>query len=445
VKLLLKGGRVVDPSSGLDEISDILIIDGKINSIDKNLDTQNFTPFNQESFESILSNTKDLLIDLTNKIVAPGFIDMHTHLRSPGREDEETIESGTMAAVAGGFTSIVCMANTDPVNDSQSVTEFILSETKKIGKCNVFPVGAVTKELKGESLAEIGEMYRTGIVALSDDGKSIPNAEIFRRGLEYASMFGLTVICHCEDPYLKKDGVMHEGYYSTILGLPGVPRESEEFVLFRNALISKMTSTPIHIAHISSRGSIDIIERCKSQGIKITAECCPHYFLLSDKDLIDYDTNKKVNPPIRDEEDQLAILEALKKGLIDVIASDHAPHASQEKELDFINAPSGMIGLETTVPLSLTRIYHQGILNLKEFIEKFTLNPARILKINKGILKVGSDADITILDIDREWTVKKNDFYSKSRNTPFDNWKVKGKPFMTIVGGSIKMFDGIVI
>jgi len=442
VKLLLKGGRVFDPSSGIDCISDVLIIDGMINSIEKEIDPQNFTSFPSDISEFNSSENKDFYIDLSGKILAPGFIDMHTHLRSPGREDEETIESGTMAAVAGGFTSIACMANTDPVNDSQSVTEFILSEAKKHGRCNVYPVGAVTKGLKGEMLSEIGEMYNTGIAALSDDGVTIMDSNILRRGLEYASMFGLTVICHCEDPYLKKDGVMHEGYYSTYLGLPGSPRESEEHIVFRNALFSRMVSTPVHIAHISSRGSIQILEYWKNKGLKITGECCPHYFSLSDKDLSDYDTNKKVNPPIRDEEDRKAILSALKSGIIDVIASDHAPHASQEKELDFINAPSGLIGLETTVSLSLSRIYHDGILSLREFVEKFTINPARILNLDKGSLSIGKDADITILDLDREWTVDKMKFYSKSKNTPFDGWKVKGKPYMTIVKGAIKMVDG---
>jgi dihydroorotase len=444
VKLLLKGGRVIDPLSNSDKIADVLIEDSKIISMKKSIKSNGFNSITKEKFIKRNYKNEDLLLDVSGKIVTPGLIDMHTHLRSPGREDEETIRTGTMAAVAGGFTSIACMANTDPVNDNQSVTEFILSETKKTGYCNVYPIGAVTKDLAGVVLSEIGEMTKAGIVAISDDGHSIPNPEIFRRALEYTESFGLTIICHCEDPSLKKDGVMHEGYYSTILGLPGAPRESEEFVVHRNILLSKMTKTPIHIAHVSSMGSIEIIEEWKNKGAQITAECCPHYFVLTDKDISDYDTNKKVNPPIRTDADQKAILAALQKGVIDVIASDHAPHASYEKEMEFIYAPSGMIGLETTLALSLTKLYHEGFLSLPQLIEKFTVNPAKILKLDKGKLQSGKDADLTVIDLDKEWVIETEKFYSKSKNSPFKGWQVKGKAFATIVGGNIKMLDGLV-
>ncbi|MCK4436724.1 dihydroorotase [bacterium] len=424
MKLLIKGGRVIDPAGGLDKVSDLLIENGKIVALKKKI-----------------SNKGAGAIEAKGKVVCPGLVDMHVHLREPGREDEETIETGTRSAAAGGFTSVACMANTTPVIDNQGTVEFIYSQARKTGAVNVYPIGSVTKGLRGEELSEIGELKHSGVVAISDDGEPVRNSEVMRRALEYAKMFDLPIISHCEDKDLSAEGVMNEGYSSTLLGLVGIPREAEEVMVARDISLAHLAGSHIHIAHISTAKSVQLVRQAKAGGIKVTCETAPHYFSLTDEAVRTFDTNTKMNPPLRTAGDVEAIKEGLKDGTIDVIATDHAPHTIVEKEVEYNLAPFGIIGLETALPLVLKAV-EEGFLTLTDAIAKMSINPAKILGIGKGTLSVGADADVAIIDLSKERTVRPEEFQSKSRNSPFIGWKLKGVASTTIVGGKIVMKDG---
>jgi dihydroorotase len=426
VNWLLKGGRVVDPSAGTDAVRDVLIRDGKISRIANSIPADNVP-----------------VMDLKGKVVAPGFIDMHVHLREPGREDEETMETGGAAAAAGGFTSIAVMPNTDPWNDCQSVTEYIVSQARLRSPVNVFPIGCISKQGKGEELAEIGDMVKSGIVAVSDDGHPVSSSHLMRMALEYTKIFDIPVIDHCEERTLSLGGAMHEGYHSTVLGLRGIPAASEEIMVARDLVLAEATGGRVHIAHLSTSGSLDLVRRARRRGVRATAEVTPHHFALTDSAVSEggYDTNTKMNPPLRSEEDRRALLEGLTDGTVDAIASDHAPHNAVEKSLEFDDAPFGIVGLETSVSLALDRLYHGKIVDLPRLVALYTTGPAGILKLPRGTLSPGSVADVTVLDLDRSRTVDLLSQRSKSRNAPYQGWRLKGAPILTLVGGRIA-FDG---
>ncbi|MDI6800903.1 MAG: dihydroorotase [Thermodesulfovibrionales bacterium] len=433
--ILIKNGHIIDPSQGIDRIGDILIEGGKIAEIR----TQSIEHRTQIKNTKLKTQNSELkTIDASGLYVIPGLVDMHTHLREPGFEHKETIKTGTMAAVKGGITSVCCMPNTNPVNDNETVTEFILRKASAEGVCYIYPIGAITKGEKGEELAEMGKMYEAGCVAFSDDGKSVMNSLIMRRSLEYSKIFNVPIISHCEDIHLVDDGVMNEGKFSTLLGLRGIPSASEEAIVARDIILSKLAGGRLHIAHVSTEGSVKLIRQAKERGVNVTAETCPHYFSITEKAVEGYNTNAKINPPLRTERDVEAIKEGLKDGTIDVIATDHAPHHRDEKLLEFDRAPFGISGFETSISLSL-QLVHDGILSMPELIEKMTLNPAKILRINKGALEAGSDADMSLMDIKREYKVEPDKFISKGKNTPFDGWTLKGMPVITICKG--KIFD----
>jgi len=420
VKILIKGGRLIDPKNAIDGRYDVLADGPVIEGISKNIG-------------KVDSRTK--IVDASGLIVAPGLIDVHCHLREPGFEYKETIKTGTMAAVRGGFTTIVCMANTNPVNDSRSVTEFIIDRAHAEGICKVLPCGAITKGLKGEELSEIGEMFEAGIVAISDDGKSVRKAGLLRKALEYAKTFKLPVISHCEDDTLS-GGYVHEGLASLLSGLEGVPAIAEEIIVGRDIAIARYVDAPIHLTHISTAGSIEIIERARKAFKKVTCDTCPHYFTLTDEATLTYDTNAKVNPPLRSQEDLEAIKEGLRKGTIDIIATDHAPHEFTSKDVEFDIATSGISGFETAFALALSLV-HEGVLDMKGLLAKMTANPAKLLGITSGALAEGSPADLIVFDPDREWTINRNAFISKGKNTPFHAMAVKGKNLFTMVDGKI--------
>jgi dihydroorotase len=432
LKFRLSGGRIIDPHNKLDGYFDILVEDGKIAKV---------TPAGPETDAPEDGIEK---INVTGKIVAPGLIDMHVHLREPGFEYKETIRTGCQAAAAGGFSSICCMANTDPVNDTSSVTEYILNKAATEGCVNVFPIGAISKGLKGEGLAEIGELKEAGVIAISDDGNPVMNSNLMRRALEYAKVFELPVIPHCEDKNLAGEGLVNEGYISTLTGLPGIPAATEEVMVARDIALADLTEWRLHVAHVSTAGAVRLIREAKARGVAVTAEATPHHFSLTEEAVKGYDTNTKVNPPLRSGKDLDAIKEGLKDGTIDVIVSDHAPQSPVEKELEFELAENGIIGLETELSLSL-RLVSAGILSLTDVIAKLTVNPARILRLARGTLSEGVDADITVIDLEQNWVVDPNKFKSKSRNTPFNQWELKGKAVMTIVGGKIVMRDGLIL
>lgn len=421
-KILIKNGRVIDPTNKIDAVLDILVENGKIIEIGKELRTP---------------NSAIRIIDASGKIVVPGLIDMHVHLREPGYEYKETIKTGTEAALAGGFTSIACMPNTKPVNDNQSVTDFIFDKARKEGAVHVYPVGAITKGLKGEELSEIGELKSAGVIAITDDGKPVMNSELMRRGMEYATMFDLPVISHCEDLHLSEGGVMNEGFVSTELGLKGIPNASEDVMTARDIALAELTGARLHIAHVSTRGAVNLIRDAKNRGVKVTCETAPHYFTLTEKMATDYNTNAKMNPPLRSGDDLQAIREGLKDGTIDVIATDHAPHEASEKDVEFDKAPFGIVGLETSLPLTL-KLVEEDIISLTEAIAKLTVNPARILSLNKGTLSVGADADISIINPDSEWQIDVKKFKSKGKNSPFQGWNVKGMLNTVIMNGIVK-------
>ena len=418
----------MDPSSKIDGVMDILIEEGKIVSVAKDIKRED-----------------SQVLNASGKVVIPGLIDIHTHLREPGREDEETIRTGSRAAAKGGFTSICCMANTAPCVDNQGMVEFIYSESKKVGLVNVYPIGAVTKGLAGKELAEIGELKRSGIVAISDDGNPILNSEIMRRAFEYSKMFGIPVISHCEDKSLSSDGVMNEGYVSTLLGLRGMPPVAESVMVARDIQLAETTGASLHIAHVTCAHSINIIREAKKRGVKVSCEVTPHHFTLTEEAVQGFNTNAKMNPPLRTKDDMDAIKEGLRDGTIDAIASDHAPHTENEKDVEFDSAPFGVIGLETSLSLTIMELLDKGILTLSQLVEKMSANPARILGLKKGSLGIGSDADITVIDINSKWVVDKSKLESKSKNSPFIGWGLKGMATEVIVGGKIIIRDGKII
>lgn len=419
-RLVIKNGRVIDPTSDLDRICDIRIEDGVIREIDTDLSANGGEVF-----------------DASGCVVAPGFIDMHVHLREPGFEHAETIESGSRAAAAGGFTSICCMPNTQPVNDSPTVTSYIVDRARRSAVVNVFPIGAITKNSAGEELAAIASMKQAGIVAISDDGKPVMNARVARRAMEYAAALDLPLIEHCEDLHLSGDGDMHEGFESTRLGLRGIPRSSEDVMVARDLILAELTGVRYHVAHISSRNSVQMVAFAKQRGLKITSEATPHHFAISDCEMRPYDSNYKMKPPLREHSDVDGVIQGIVAGSIDAIATDHAPHAGAEKMREFERCPFGIIGLETALGLALEHLYHPGKITLPQLIRLFTVNPARILSLDRGTLRAGAPADITVFDLDREWTHDVNRSPSKSRNTPFQNHRFQGGPVATVVSGRI--------
>lgn len=380
---------------------------------------------------------KTAVIDLTGMILTPGLIDMHTHLREPGHEYKETVQTGSEAAVAGGFTSIACMANTEPINDNRSVTEFILRQAQAAGMARVYPVAAVSKGEQGKFLTEFADLKDAGAVALSDDGNPVMDSRLMRNALEYASSLGIPIISHCEDTNLSAGGQMNEGYTSTELGLQGIPNTAEHIMIARDIALAEFSNVSVHIAHVSTAESVRIIREAKKRGVMVTAETAPHYFTLTDEALKEFSTNYKMYPPLRKNEDVEAIKEGLKDGTIDAIASDHAPHSSIEKDVEFEYAANGIIGLETSLSASLILV-KENVLSLSQLIEKMSTNPSGILKIPGGTLKAGSNADITVIDLQKKWIVKADTFRSKSRNTPFEGRKFRGRAVLTIVGGNVK-------
>jgi dihydroorotase len=425
-RILISGGRVIDPETGIDGVASIVIEDGKIASIDNP--------------EAQRPDREAEIIDASGKIVTPGLIDMHVHLREPGHEYKETIETGCRAAAHGGFTAVCCMPNTEPVNDNQSVTDYILRKAMKDAAVRVHPIGAISRGLRGKSLADFGELKAAGAVAVSDDGNPVMNAELMRRALEYAKGFGLLVVVHCEDRNLAANGVMNEGLTATRLGLRAMPSAEESVMVGRDIALCELTGARLHIAHVSTEGSVHLIRDAKARGLPLTAETAPHYFSLTEEAVLGYNTHAKVHPPLRADRDRDAIRQGLSDGTIDVIASDHAPHSAIEKDVEFDRAANGMIGLETALPLSL-QLLELGLMDLKDLIAKMSTRVSRILNLPHIGLKVGSPADLTIIDLDREFTVDAETFQSKSRNTPFNGWKLKGKAVLTMVGGKIAFSD----
>lgn len=425
--LVIKNGLVIDPAIGFGNEADIFIKEGKIARVGKDGLTK------KES----ASIPSDRIIDASGKLVVPGLIDMHVHLREPGREDEETIITGCQAAAAGGFTSVCCMPNTTPTIDNQETVKFVLSRAE-MADANVYVVGAITKGIKGEELAEIGDLVNAGAVAISDDGNYLQNPELMRRALEYTKMFDIPIISHAEDRYLSASGVMNESYQSTRLGLKGSPAVAEEIAVLRDIRLCAFTGGRVHIAHISTAGAVRAVRLAKAEGINVTAEVTPHHFSLTDDEIgKEFNTNLRVNPPIRTQRDVEAVIEGLIDGTIDCISSDHAPHAEEEKDVEFDQAPPGMIGLETTLGLVKTRLIDKGYLSWADALSKMTINPARILKLPSGRLEVGKKADITVIDPEKKWTVKKENFRSKSKNSPYIGWKLSGKVEYTILGGRL--------
>jgi len=419
--LVIRSGRVLDPAQGLNDRLDVLIVEGRIVEIAFGL-----APEGVE------------VLDASGTIVVPGLIDMHVHLREPGFEHKENIESGTRAAARGGFASIACMPNTNPVIDTSGVIDLIMMRAEAVGAVNVFPIGAISPGLEGKEIANIGSLVEAGAVAVSDDGEGSQDTYVLRRALDYANMFGVPYISHAEDTRLSADGVMHEGHYSTLLGLTGIPSAAEEIHVARNAILAELTDTPCHIAHISTAGSVRIVREAKARGVPITAEVTPHHLTLTDACLATYDTNLKMKPPLRTEEDRLELIRGLQDGTIDCIATDHAPHAYSEKQVEFPLAAFGIIGLETAVSLALNELVHKKVLTLPQLIEKMATAPARILGLaKKGSLEPGMDGDVTLLDPEAKITVNPDKFASKSRNTPFGGWELKGAPVATVVAGHV--------
>lgn len=421
MSLFVKGGRVVDPANGLDAVSDVLVADGRIVKVGRGLKA----PAGAE------------IVDAAGKIVCPGLIDIHVHLREPGYEYKETIATGTRAAAAGGFTAVACMANTLPVNDNRSVTDYILAKARVEGVVRVYPIGAVTRGLKGQELAEMAELAEAGCVAFSDDGRCVMNAEVYRRAMEYALPFGAPIISHAEDEHLAHAGVMHEGLVSTELGLLGQPWAAEDVMVARDILLAELTGAHVHIAHISTAGSVRLVRESKARGARVTAEVTPHHLLLTEEAVREYDPNTKMAPPLRTKRDAEAVLEGLLDGTVDCIATDHAPHELAEKEGEFGASAHGVVGLETAVPLLLDRLVRAGRVDLPTLVARLSPGPARLLNLPGGSLAQGGPADITVLDLERPWTVEPAKFRSRSRNTPFAGFTGTGAPVLTIVGGKV--------
>ena len=418
MKKLLRGARIIDPSQNLDDTRDILIINGCIAEIKEKIE---------------ISDVEET--DLSGMIVTPGLIDMHAHFRDPGYEYKEDIESGSKSAAAGGFTTVACMPNTAPPIDNGALVEYVKSKTSKISKIKILPIGCVSKGQEGKEITEMGDMAQAGAVAFSDDGKPVADSSLMRKAMVYASMFDRVIIDHCEDPALFEGGQINEGRVSTLLGLTGIPAAAEEIMVARDILLAKEMGTRVHIAHISTKGSVELIRKAKSEGVRVTCEVTPHHLTLTEEAVRGYDTNAKVNPPLRTQEDLKALLEGLKDGTIDAIATDHAPHHIDEKDIEFDKAAFGLVGLETALGLVLTKIVGEGGLSLNKAVEKMTSGPAKILGLHMGTIKIGAPADITVIDPNRVWTVDKDKFFSKGRNTPFNGWELKGKAVLTIVDG----------
>lgn len=420
--LLLRGGRVIDPSSRLDEVADVLIVDGKIAAIGE---------WRDRGCQGLLE-----VIDVAGKLVVPGLIDMHAHLREPGREDEETIVSGSEAAAAGGFTAVACMPNTDPPLDDQGTVRYVLRRAAEAPGW-IHPIGAITKGREGRELTELADLVEAGAVAISDDGRPVVNSGLMRRALEYAKMFGIPVISHCEDLSLSQQGVMHEGKASSLLGMRGIPGVAEEVMVDRDIALAEFTGGRLHIAHVSTAGSVKLVREAKRRGIEVTAEVTPHHFTLTDEAVLSFDANTKLNPPLRTAEHVEAIKAGLADGTIDAIATDHAPHSIEEKDVEFDAAPFGIVGLETALGLVWTELVATEVLTPLEAVAKLSINPARILRVEGGKFKVGAPADVTIIDPDLEWEANPERFKSKSKNSPFGGRRLRGKAVITIVGGEI--------
>jgi dihydroorotase len=417
---IIRNGRVIDPANKRDEVADLLIVDGKVAPVSQ-LSTLNSQPDE---------------IDAGNLIVCPGLIDMHVHLREPGFSHKETIESGARAAAAGGFTTIVCMPNTSPVPDNPSTIAWIKDRASAIARVNVLPTGSISKNLAGEELSPIGSLAQAGIVAITDDGHCIQNHELMRRAVEYARMVGVPLLDHCQDYNLVANGVVHEGYWSTLLGLPGWPGAGEEAIVMRNILLAELCDHHVHCQHLSTAGSVRLIREARERGVKISGEVCPHHIALTDEAIQNFDTNYKVNPPLRSQTDVDALLDGIADGTLSILCSDHAPHADFEKEVEFDAAPFGIIGLETELGLFLDLLVHKHRkIDIVRLLEMYTVEPARLLRINAGTLSIGAPADVTLIDPDLEWTVRIDKFESASRNSPFDGWKLKGRAVRTIVEG----------
>lgn len=430
MKILIKGGRVIDPENDFDKITNIFIDKGVISEIDDDID---------------LDGIDMEVIEAEGKIVAPGLVDMHCHLRDPGQEYKEDIETGTRSAVMGGITSVACMPNTKPVIDNEAVVTYIKAKAEKVGYVNVYPIGAISKGLEGKELAEIGELQFAGAVAISDDGRPVVSSGLMRRAMEYADMFDMTVISHCEDTALADGGHMNEGFMSTYLGLRGITRASEEVMVSRDIIIAEATGTAIHIAHVSTRGSVELVRQAKKRGVRVTCETCPHYFTLTENAVQGFNTNAKMNPPLRTDDDVEAIKEGLRDGTIDCIVTDHAPHHIDEKNCEFALALNGIVGFETSLGLGIEYLVKPGILTINELIRKMAVNPSRILGLSKGNLNVNSAADIIIFDPDKEWTVDVSQLYSKSKNSPYDGYKLAGKPEYVIVNGRMVVNQGVLL
>ena len=417
MKTIIRNGRIIDPATGRDEVADLFIADGEIAL---------------ERFDAADAE----VIDASGLVVAPGLIDIHVHLREPGFGWKETIASGARAAAAGGFTTIVCMPNTSPAADSPSTVTWIKDRAAETACVNVLPSGAISKALAGEELAPIGSLAAAGVVAITDDGHCIQNNELMRRAVEYARMVGVPVLDHCQDYNLVGNGVVHEGYWSTLLGLPGWPAAGEELIVARNILLAELCDHHIHCQHLSAAGSVRLIREARARGVKISGEVCPHHIALTDESVQNFDTNFKMNPPLRTAEDVRALLAGIADGTIEILGSDHAPHATFEKEVEFDAAPFGIVGLETELGLFIDILVHKTkTIELPRLIEMFTANPARLLKLDAGTLRAGSAADVTLIDPQLEWTVDAKRFETASCNTPFDGWKLKGRAVRTIVGG----------
>jgi len=417
-KLLIKGGRVIDPSQPIDKVADLLIEDGRVKAIGNDLGADDAEVF-----------------DAGGLVVAPGFIDLHVHLREPGQEYKETIATGAAAAVAGGFTAICAMPNTRPVNDNASLTRYMVSKAQEAGLARVYPIGAITRGSEGTELAEMADLKAAGAVAVSDDGRPVMNSQVMRHAMEYARDHGLVVVDHCQDTQLSAGGVMNEGRISTLLGLKGISRAAEESHIARDIMLSELTGARVHIAHLSTAGAIDLVRRAKARGLPVTCEITPHHFALTDAAVVGFDTNTKMNPPLRTEEDRLALIEAARDGLVDAIATDHAPHHEDEKMLEYDQAPFGVIGLETALGVALTVLHHTSGVALSRIVEMLTVGPARAFDLAGGGLAVGAVADVTVFDPQREWTVEPQQFKSKSHNTPFGGWRLRGQVVATFVAG----------
>jgi dihydroorotase len=423
--LIIRNGRIIDPANNRDEIADLCIIDDRI--------------VDQSKIEAPSGSDRKLAIeefDASNLIVAPGLIDIHVHLREPGFGHKETIESGARAAAAGGFTTVVCMPNTSPAADTPSTIAWIKDRAEATACVNVLPAGAITKKIAGEELAPIGSLGKAGVVAITDDGHCVQNHELMRRAIEYARMFDLPVLDHCQDYNLVGNGLVNEGYWSTLLGLPGWPAVGEEAIVMRNILLTELCDHHIHCQHISAAGSVRLIREARARGAKISGEVCPHHIALTDESIQNFDTNYKMNPPLRSERDVAAIIEGIADGTLSILCSDHAPHANFEKEVEFDRAPFGILGLETELGIFLDLLIHKHHkIDIRRLIEMYTIEPARLLTLEAGSLSIGARADVTLIDPDLEWTVNIDGFHSLSRNSPFHGWKLKGRAVRTIVGG----------